>query len=102
MKLVLIVIINLSIGFRCSNGARILGVFPLNSKSHSIMINAIVKELTVRGHQVSANNLKRQIRLISIEFMSIAGRHNSLSTAQEYAKLQGNRSLARLRLLARP
>lgn len=35
-----------------SSGARILGLFPFNAKSHSIMTNAIIAELAKRGHQV--------------------------------------------------
>lgn len=43
----------LAISLQLTNGARILGVFPFNMKSHSIMINAIVEELIARGHHVS-------------------------------------------------
>lgn len=41
---------------KVTHGAKILGLFPLNVKSHSIMTNSIVKELIARGHQVRILN----------------------------------------------
>ncbi|XP_059478485.1 UDP-glycosyltransferase UGT5-like [Neocloeon triangulifer] len=35
-----------------SNGARILAVFPFISKSHMIVLNALTKELSSRGHEM--------------------------------------------------
>lgn len=35
-----------------TNGARILGLFPLNGKSHFIMCEQLMKALAKRGHQV--------------------------------------------------
>jgi glucuronosyltransferase len=36
-----------------SHGARILGVFPLASKSHMIPLRVLMLELVGRGHQVT-------------------------------------------------
>lgn len=44
----LVTVVHLS---RC---AKILGLFPMNFKSHSIMINTILEELIARGHQVTS------------------------------------------------
>jgi glucuronosyltransferase len=35
------------------HGARILGLFPIPSKSHFTVSSALVKELANRGHQVT-------------------------------------------------
>jgi glucuronosyltransferase len=40
------------VSFGNSEAARILGVFPLNSRSHFIMFEALLKGLAARGHQV--------------------------------------------------
>jgi len=37
---------------RIADGYRILGVFPINSKSHWIMMEEVMKGLASRGHQV--------------------------------------------------
>ena len=38
--------------FKTSNSYKILGVFPFNGKSHSMMFEPVMKELAKRGHQV--------------------------------------------------
>jgi glucuronosyltransferase len=40
-------------GVHVSNGARILGLFPLPGKSHMRVNSALVKELANRGHEVT-------------------------------------------------
>lgn len=52
MRLIWIVVLILATLVNDSLGAKILGLFPLNAKSHSIMINAVLEELIARGHQV--------------------------------------------------
>jgi hypothetical protein len=41
------------IGVHEVRGARILGLFPLPSKSHFAVPSAVIKELANRGHQVT-------------------------------------------------
>lgn len=55
MRCVGVFVFIFTVGFGISNGARILGVFTVNSKSHSIMINAILEELLIRGNEVYTN-----------------------------------------------
>ncbi|KAK2584309.1 hypothetical protein KPH14_006702 [Odynerus spinipes] len=37
---------------QCTNGYRILGIFPLHGKSHWVMMEALMKRLAALGHQV--------------------------------------------------
>lgn len=52
MKLLAFIVTLVAFRVNLGESARILGLFPVNIKSHSIMINAIQKELIARGHQV--------------------------------------------------
>lgn len=52
MRLTLICIALLALVLKMTSGARILGLFPFGGKSHSIVINAVVSELSKRGHKV--------------------------------------------------
>lgn len=48
-----LILVTLAVAFILPCSAyRILGVFPLNGKSHNIMFEALVKGLAKRGHQV--------------------------------------------------
>jgi glucuronosyltransferase len=40
-------------GVHISNGARILGLFPMPGKSHMVVNAALMKELAYRGHEVT-------------------------------------------------
>ncbi|KOC60177.1 Ecdysteroid UDP-glucosyltransferase [Habropoda laboriosa] len=52
MRLLLSILVTLSVyGSRC-NGLRILGLFPLNGKSHWVMGEQLMISLANRGHQV--------------------------------------------------
>lgn len=50
--LILIVIAAVSMNSGTSDGARILGVFPLHGKSHFILCEMLMKTLAKNGHQV--------------------------------------------------
>ncbi|TGZ54174.1 UDP-glucosyltransferase 2-like isoform X1 [Temnothorax longispinosus] len=52
MKVLLSVLLAILVCDQIANGYRILGVFPLQGKSHWIMQEALMKELARRGHQV--------------------------------------------------
>lgn len=52
MKLINLILISVVFCIHHSNSARILGVFPIASKSHSILGQALFKELASRGHEV--------------------------------------------------
>lgn len=79
--------------------AKILGIFALNIKSHSIMINTIVEELLVRGHQVT---VYKYLRLILMSYIVvIVGRGYSISIAFKHTQLYSNRYIAGLQLCCR-
>lgn len=52
MKVLLPILLAILACGQIANGYRILGVFPLQGKSHWIMQEALMKELARRGHQV--------------------------------------------------
>ena len=55
MKLLLLLPLIFGMTFLCSDfceGSRILGVFPLNVRSHFMMFEALLKGLARKGHQV--------------------------------------------------
>ena len=52
----LIVAITIVIRGEFSDGYRILGVFPLNGKSHFTMLEMLMKSLAKKGHQVDVIN----------------------------------------------
>lgn len=83
-----------------SSGAKILGLFVLNTKSHSLMINTILKELIARGHQVMfCQILAKHVNIFAYCLYTV-GRGNSLPTAFKHAQLHGNRYFAGLQLHA--
>jgi glucuronosyltransferase len=43
-----------------SEGANILGIFPFQAKSHAITFTALMRELAIRGHNVTVLSLHPQ------------------------------------------
>lgn len=57
-----------------ANGARILGIFPMPVPSHFFIGHSIMKELAIRGHQVSViNPYPRQVPLKNYKDISVEG-----------------------------
>lgn len=52
LKCLLLILLSGIIFVQRGNGARILGIFPLNSKSHFAMFEEMMKSLAEKGHQV--------------------------------------------------
>ena len=50
---VILVALQFILSLKGSDGARILAVFPIHSKSHFNVDSAVVKELANRGHEVT-------------------------------------------------
>ncbi|XP_046836138.1 uncharacterized protein LOC124431841 [Vespa crabro] len=104
MRLIILTFFLAFIASQCStDGYKILGVFPINGKSHWVMMEAIMKGLAERGHQVdvithfkSRYNNPNYREIILENTMGIAV--NNL-TAKEIA-LFGSMNLERLTYMA--
>ncbi|KZC13026.1 PREDICTED: UDP-glucuronosyltransferase 2A3-like [Dufourea novaeangliae] len=56
------------------NGLRILGIFPLNGRSHFVMASRLMEELAERGHQVDVvSHFPRKTPMPNYKDLSIAG-----------------------------
>lgn len=73
-----------------AHGAKILGVFPYCAKSHSIMTNAIVKELLNRGHQVTINSVYINVLNYIVSHVFPGRCHSCPSTTTEHTELHSN------------
>lgn len=49
---ILVILLTLVIEFEKCTSARILAIYPLNSKSHMMVFEQLMKDLARRGHQV--------------------------------------------------
>jgi glucuronosyltransferase len=67
-----------------SHGARILGVFPLPSKSHTIIQRALMLELAGRGHQVTEVTPFLESKIVS--------NYTQIKVKIEFAKATGGMS----------
>lgn len=89
MKWKLSVFTLLALAVNVSWCAKILGLFPVNIKSHSIMINAILQELIARGHQVSSMRFVADFLCYFYATDYTARYCDELSIRQQYAQLYG-------------
>lgn len=104
MKLACLLALLLAFGAHISQCARILGVFPYHGKSHSFVINAILRELIERGHEANIIFKKQLCARYINPFLSAtfaAGRDYGLPITREHTELHGDRRFSRIQLLAR-
>jgi len=83
-----VVLITLMSCLRATDGANILGIFPMPSKSHMAVHSVLMKELARRGHQVTVfspfpekspiqNYTDVEFKLSYNELRQISGEHNT-------------------------
>lgn len=103
MKVLLSVLLAILACDQIANGYRILGVFPLNGKSHWIMMEELVKGLARRGHQVDiVTHFPQKVPIPNLREISIAGSAPAVINNMTAADVQnfGSLSIDRLAEMA--
>ena len=78
-----------ALNFGAINGYKILGLFPLNVKSHFLMFESVMKGLAKRGHQVVVvSHFPLEKSLNNYTDLSLKGSTHSWTNNVPYQELQ--------------